>query len=175
MLTGRTVTLRPWRAGDVEFFHELRNDLETQLALLALPRPNTMDVVQKWLSDRAAAEDGVFFVIAEAAKQSPLGFIELRSIQRMHSWALLGVCLAPQARGQGAGREALQLMEQYASQVQGLRKIVLQVLASNTAAVSLYQRAGYRLVGVHAEHFCSHNRRHDVNIMEKLLTPGGSA
>ena len=50
------------------------------------------------------------------------------------------------ARGKGIGYQALQYLEQEIRK-QGLKRIELGVFEFNTAAIKLYQRAGYREIG----------------------------
>lgn len=172
MLAGQLVQLRPYLPEDVPFFFELRNDVRTQLDLLALPRPNSLRRVQEWLDQRTGADDGLFFVIAPKTAARPVGFVELRAIKPVHGWGLLGICLDAQQRGHGYAREALSLAEDYARRTFGLRKIVLEVAAANAAAIKLYRSAGYGEVGTHREHFFHDGQFHDTLVMEKRLKGG---
>lgn len=169
MLYGQNVVLRAWQESDVPFFHAIRNDVGTQLALAADPRPHTLSDVRAWLEHRSGSREGVFFVIAAATEGEPAGFIELRDMQVRHGHASLGLCLARTARGRGWAAEALTMLEAYGQRVLGLNKIVLQVRHDNTAAVALYERAGYRQAGLLRDHFRCGTGRHDVSIWEKLL------
>jgi RimJ/RimL family protein N-acetyltransferase len=169
MLNGRKITLRAWHDGDVPFFQDLRNDLATQISLMAEPHPHTMADARRWLESRTSAKDGVFFVIATHPENDVCGFVELRAMHTAQRYAYLGICLAPPARGHGYAAEALNLLEGYARDGLLLRKLVLNVLASHDRAVQLYERAGYRRVGVHLRHFRYGNSFHDVLIMEKSL------
>ncbi len=169
MLDGHKIILRPWREADLDFFGQLRNDVETQLVLLAQPRPNPVNRVRQWLEDRSSASDGVFFVIAAKPEGGAVGFVELRDIQATHGWGRLGICLDRAARGRGFAVEALELVESYARRVLMLRKIVLCVAANNTAARRLYDSTGYATVGIHREHYHVGGEWLDAVVMEKSL------
>lgn len=169
MLEGEKIILRPWCDADLDFFGQLRNDIETQLVLLAQPRPNPANRVRQWLEDRSSAADGVFFVIAAKPEGRAVGFVELRDIHVTHGWGHLGICLARAARGQGMAVEALELMESYVLRVLMLRKIVLYVAANNTAARRLYDSTGYATVGIHREHYHVGGEWLDAVVMEKSL------
>lgn len=169
MLGGAKVTLRPWGDDDVPFFVELRNDVETQTALLATPRPNTSDRVAEWLTRRSSADDAAFFVIADNARDGACGFIELRDIDAINRHGYLGIALAESARGRGLAAEAMTLLEDYARSIFNLHKICLRVLAANKPAVGLYERCGYDTAGVMREHFYHDGTFHDVAIMEKRI------
>src|SRR5262245_52524188 len=148
MVCGNTVLLRAWESSDLPFFSGLRNDVDLQISLMASPRPNSPSRVQEWLDRKSNASDCLFFVIAVERDNSPVGFIEIRDIHPVHRWARLGIGLAGDARGKGYGREALALAEDYAWRVFGVRKITLDVIATNEAAIQLYKASGYEHVGV---------------------------
>ncbi|MEY4428987.1 MAG: hypothetical protein RLZZ182_1676 [Pseudomonadota bacterium] len=168
MLQGQRVVLRAWQAADVEPLGVLRNDVALQQQLMSQPRPNTPERVQAWLKARSEQSDGVFFVIADRQTDQALGFIQLQHLDLFHGHADLGICLAPEAQGGGRGREAMQLLMGYARSVFSLRKILLQVLLSNTRAIALYESLGFERVGVLKAHFCAQGQHHDVLWMEHL-------
>lgn len=171
MIEGELVVLRPYEARDLGFFTSLRNDFQTQIALMAQPRPHTAAKANEWLTARAESKDTIFFVVAPKATNEACGFVELRNVEQLHQRAELGISLAPASRGKGYALESLTLIEDYARNVFNIRKIVLHVKADNAPAVGLYHNAGYRTVGTHHEHFYHNGSFHDVIVMEKLLQP----
>ncbi len=163
------IRLRPVQAADLPRLLYLRNDLTLQLQLLSSPRPNTLEQVQAWIQRRSSQPDSLFFVIAKLSNDECLGFIQLTQIQLLHGHASLGICLAPEARGQGYAKESLALLETYAKAIFNLRKILLEVRADNQSAISLYSQSGYRQIGVLEAHFFAQGSYHDVLMMEKQL------
>jgi diamine N-acetyltransferase len=170
MVDGQKIRLRPWEPSDLTFFGTLRNDVDLQLSLMSLPRPNSLRRVQEWLDRKSGAEDGVFFVIATKEDDRAVGFIEIRGMNPIHGWGWLGIGIAQEARGQGYAKEALARVENYVSRVFGLRKIVLEVIARNVSAIHLYKASGYEQVGIHREHFFHDGRYLDVILMEKHIS-----
>ena len=57
------------------------------------------------------------------------------------------IMLAPEARGRGLGTAATRLTLDYAFHISNLRMVWLKVLAPNTAAITAYEKAGFRRVG----------------------------
>lgn len=171
MLDGHEIVLRAWREDDLEPLELLRNNVALQSLLITQPRPNSSEKVRRWLVEKTGSEDVLFFIVAQRASQQCLGYIQLNNIQLLHGTADLGICLAPAAQGQGAGREAMALLERYAQQVFALRKIVLRVLVDNHGAVAFYVRLGFSEVGCLREHVYVNGLYHDVLIMEKRLAP----
>ena len=74
---------------------------------------------------------------------STLGCIDLFDFDPRNRRAAIGMYLAPQYRGQGIGREAVRLLEEYAFDFLHLRIIYAIISISNTACSELYRQAGY--------------------------------
>jgi RimJ/RimL family protein N-acetyltransferase len=171
MLAGDVIALRAWCEDDLEPLALLRNNVALQSMLITQPRPNSAEKVRRWLIDKTGREDILFFIVAQCSSQQCIGYIQLSNMRLLHGTADLGICLAPAAQGQGAGREAMALLERYAQQVFALRKIVLQVLVDNHSAVAFYGRLGFSEVGRLREHAYVDGLYRDVLIMEKRLAP----
>jgi len=75
----------------------------------------------------------------------PLGFILLAPAGVAGSPYVACIAVAPEARGHGVGALMLRVAEE---RVPGARNIFLCVSDFNTRARQLYERLGYRLVGV---------------------------
>ena len=168
MLHGEKVILRAWQESDLEILGALRNDVETQRNLMSVPRPNSPARVREWLQNRSSDAHGLFFVITTLEGETA-GFVQLVGMDALHGNGTLGIGLHTQFRGRGLARESIELLENFAREVHGTRKISLQVLAANTNAIGLYRSCGYAEVGVQKAHFYANDRRHDVLMMEKML------
>ena len=72
-----------------------------------------------------------------------LGCIDLFDFDPRNRRAAIGMYIAPQYRGQGIGREAVRLLEEYAFSFLHLRIIYAIISTSNTACSELYRQAGY--------------------------------
>jgi len=78
------------------------------------------------------------------------------------------VYVARSARGQGAGRAALEaLCRVYAAR--GFWKIVSRIFPENTASLALHERCGFRVVGVYRRHGKLDGVWRDCVIVERLL------
>lgn len=175
MLTASRVALRAVVDRDFPVLSKLRNDLLAQDSLLALAKPNSPMRVRAWLEQRAADEDGAFFVIADARDDHAAGFIQAKGIDPLHRIAELGICIVEERQGRGFGREAIALLEKYLSRVFRIRKIWLRVDASNSPALALYSSSGFRKVGTLMKHHYADGRYRDVMLMEKLLAKSKAA
>lgn len=78
------------------------------------------------------------------------------------------VYVARAARGQGAGRVALDaLLREY--ERRGFWKLVSRIFPENAASLALHERAGFRVVGVYRRHGKLRGRWRDTVIVEKLI------
>ena len=170
MLTVGHTRLRACLEADLEVLTTIRNDVELQANLLALPRGSSRDAVRAWVSRRASDETCLFFIVSDVHTDRALGFVQLLRIDLVHGHAELGIALATDARGHGHGAAAIGLIERYAQDVFRIRKFVLQVRASNLAAVRLYSKLGYERAGTLRAHFYHRGAFDDVTLMERLLS-----
>lgn len=72
-----------------------------------------------------------------------LGCIDLFDFDPRNRRAAIGMYIAPQYRGQGIGREAVRLLEEYAFGFLHLRVLYAVISTKNTACITLYRHAGY--------------------------------
>lgn len=171
LLRGHRVVLRAPQEEDLPLLIELRNDVELQTLLMSVARPNSRARVLEWLAQRSSDSTGVFMIIGDRVNGAALGFIQAQRMDFIHGHAWLGICLASGARGRGAGGESLQLLEQYLIDSLRIRKLMLEVLATNVRAIEFYRRSGYQTVGTWRQHFYAQGQYQDVQVMEKLLEP----
>ena len=170
-LSGPRIVLRPPEAADAGFFLTIRNNVPLQMQLMAIARPNSKRRIEQWLA--AANDDERRVVLAIAARRGGrlAGYVQLGEIAPRHGTAELAICLSPAAQGRRYGQEAMTLLEDYAGNVLGLRKLTLRVLGNNTPALSLYRRIGYAVAGTQREQFFQAGKHLDVIWMEKFLHP----
>lgn len=161
--------LRPWREADVPRLRQWRNDVALQAQLLARARGSDEEAVRRWLTERSAAPKSLLFVIADAASDAPLGYLQIVDIDAEDRRGELGICLGGEAQGRGVGTAALRLALEHARREAGLRKINLRVRSDNTRAIRCYERLGFRHCGVWREHVFIEGGWRDVVLMEVFL------
>ncbi len=77
---------------------------------------------------------------------------------------LLNLCVHPGARGQGVGRMLLQHVVTQAS-LEGMCQVLLEVRASNEAAIGLYASEGFEDIGCRPEYYPGPDGREDARVM----------
>lgn len=159
---------RPPRPEDLPVLELLRNDLPTQYALLAAPRPNSRADVVAWLERRASESDTLFWVLANERDEG-IGFAQIVKIDAANGHGAFGIALAPAARGKGYARAAIEAVCALAAGDGRLRKLVLEVSTANVVARALYTSSAFREVGVLRRHYRAPSGWQDVAIMERFL------
>jgi L-amino acid N-acyltransferase YncA len=98
------------------------------------------------------------------------GTSEYRAREVYRGVAEFSVYVARSARGQGAGRLAMEALIQ-AAEDSGLWKLVSRVFPENAASRSLLRQVGFREVGTYRHHAKLDGQWRDVVIVERLLGP----
>lgn len=172
MSEGFQIQLRPWQESDIPDLMRLRNDVALQAKLLARARGSDVQQVRKWLQERSTGIDRAFFVIAGLVDGAPLGYLQFAGMDPIDRNAELGICLAPEAQGQGIGGAALKLAIACLRETLAMRKLSLRVQADNAPAIRCYLGAGFTQCGMLRDHVFIEGAWRDVLLMELFLAPG---
>ncbi|MDF1736289.1 MAG: ribosomal protein S18-alanine N-acetyltransferase [Minwuia sp.] len=109
------------------------------------------------------AMPGAFALIA--GSHEPVGFILMRQVA--DEAEVIMVAVAPLARRQGIARV---LLDDAIRQLQGIAQVFLEVATDNSAAIALYEGAGFGKVGVRRDYYTdAAGQKTDALVMR--LTP----
>jgi cephalosporin hydroxylase/RimJ/RimL family protein N-acetyltransferase len=164
---GAAIRLRAPQAADLARLLEWRSDAENQRLLMWRTGATGVDDIAAWVARRTEDPDGWFAIVA-SAKDEAIGFIQMTHIDQVDGHAELGLMIAPEIRGRGAGARALALAEDEARR-RGLAKLVIEVLADNAGALRFWAARAFRRIGLLRAHHRRGGGRHDVVLMEKAL------
>ncbi len=170
MLVGERVTLRGLRRDDLEPLWRFNNDLDVELAGGGdPPMPQSIQRLEADF-DRQAAEgdrDGAWFAIEiDGAFAGQCGLFDFNETART---AQLGIVIGDKRYwGQGYGREAVNLLVDYAFRYRNFRRVWLWVHADNERAIRAYRACGFAEEGRLREHMYSNGRYVDVVYMGVL-------
>jgi RimJ/RimL family protein N-acetyltransferase len=163
------VTLcRAPRDEDIPVLAALRNDLPTQYALLAVPRPNSDADVRAWVDRRVGDPAALFFVIANGDDEA-VGFTQVVGIDDHSRHGSFGIAIAPAERGRGHARAAIEQLFGIVRGTGRIDKLMLHVATDNVHAHVLYRSLGFRDVGLLQRHYRGPHQWHDVAVMERFL------
>jgi L-amino acid N-acyltransferase YncA len=160
--------LRPATDADAAAISEIYNQgIDDRLATLETER-RTPDERRQWLNARTprhpviVAEDGARVVIAWGS----LNPFNPRDAYR--HVADFSIYVERAHRGKGVGRRLLARLIDLAREL-GYHKMVLSAFPFNAAGMALYERLGFRTVGIYKEQGLVDGRWVDTIVMEKLL------
>ncbi|MFC1749702.1 ribosomal protein S18-alanine N-acetyltransferase [Pseudomonadota bacterium] len=77
---------------------------------------------------------------------------------------VLNICIRPESQGKGLGRTLLHALEREARQSK-VDMMLLEVRASNRAAIMLYESMGFNELGCRKNYYPSHQGREDALVM----------
>ncbi len=168
-----TVLLRTRTEHDLEVLFAIAADLDTwEERTPRAPGPLTRDKFDARLvhaADGDAPEATVAFVVdVDGAAVGSASLFEFDSFAR-HAEA--GISLVPEARGRGIGTVAIAQLVEFGFVRRNLRRIHLQAIASNTAAIRAYEKAGFVLEGRQRQHAWVRGAYEDIVLMG-ILRPG---
>jgi phosphinothricin acetyltransferase len=123
----------------------------------------------EWLASRSPRHP---VLVAVDDQRAVLGWGSLNPFNPRPAYdhvADFSVYVARESRGRGIGDALLGALEERAAEL-GYHKLVLAAFPDNAAGMRLYERHGFRVVGVYREHGWLDEHWVDVVIMEKLLS-----
>ncbi|MFC6200472.1 GNAT family N-acetyltransferase [Lactiplantibacillus nangangensis] len=169
----------------------MKNILAGPQLNLVVPQPEDFDEISEWYTegsflrnlDTAPArplsgeeleqtyrnldrQTEFYFHIRTQADDRLIGFVTLYNIEWTNQIAQLAIAIGdPADRGHGYGTEALNLMLNYGFNELNLYKVCLDVIATNHAAISVYQNSGFEFEGTNKLAVKRDGERYDLYSM----------
>jgi RimJ/RimL family protein N-acetyltransferase len=152
MYYGDLVCLRAIQSSDVEHLAQHYNKLELR-RFLGVPLPRSRNYLQAWIEKQGSSNpwiDGVLQLsIADKNTGEFLGFANLKDIVKPHSRAELGISIYdPNNQSKGYGTDAVRVILWVAFNILGLHSVFLDVIAKNERAIHVYEKVGFKRVGI---------------------------
>ncbi|MBA3714515.1 MAG: GNAT family N-acetyltransferase [Pyrinomonadaceae bacterium] len=105
------------------------------------------DFFDRMLNQPAPHPTDVVFAVETLAGEEHIGFSGIHRIEWRHGVAVTGTTIGAKHRSKGYGSDAALTRTRYAFDVLGLRILLSEVMADNTASLRMLQKAGYAEVG----------------------------
>ncbi|MBA2732941.1 MAG: GNAT family N-acetyltransferase [Acidobacteria bacterium] len=168
MITGETVSLRPFERRHLAETRAWANDAELML-LLDRARPVSEVEHEKWFATLDEKKSSLYFAIEVNADGQHIGNIWLWDLDWRHRKAELRIVIGnSKQHNRGAGTEAISLLCYYAFHRLNLHKIYAYVLAVNPRARRSFEKAGFSLEGTLREDRWVEESYTDVFLLGKL-------
>jgi diamine N-acetyltransferase len=178
IVVGEKVALGPLRRDLAAVYARWMNELEVRRGLdhLGVATPQSQE---KWVEEnveRGAKREpeATEFTVYDCSDSAAVGTAGLFHIAHANGTAEFAIALG-ERRGQGLGTEATRLVLDFAFHVLQLRNVLLETLEWNVAALTAYERAGFRRVGVRRGAVMSRGRPTDVVLMDAVPEDFGAS
>ncbi len=110
------------------------------------------------------------FMICELNSGNSVGAIDLYDADFRHGNASIGILIGDvTARNKGYAAQALQLMTEYAEKILDLYNVQCSIQASNVESIQLFEKVGFKKVGVRKDWFRMNGKREDEIIYQLCL------
>lgn len=170
MIEGKRITLRPLKMSDWEKTIQWRNDSVIKRMAMMHPFPITEMVEKQWYEGilKSTSDKMVYFAITKK-DDTPVGFIMLNKISHTHRNCTLGIVIGEkEVQGKGFGKEAMELILNYAFNTLNINKVTVEVVEINKNALALYKKLGFIKEGRLRQQFYAEGKYLDVVIMTKF-------
>ena len=170
MLKGEKVRLRPIEPWDVDKLLEWENNHKNWRVSNTLV-PFSKDIIMRYIEN---AQDiftvkQVRFIITDLDSLNAIGSLDLFEFEPLHQRAGVGILIDESERGKGYALESLQLIEDYALNVVGIRNLYCNILEDNIESQKLFEKAGYVQIGRKVKWFNDHVDWLDELMYQKQL------
>jgi RimJ/RimL family protein N-acetyltransferase len=169
MAASPVVTLRARTEADLDVLYDLAADLDTwEERGPASPTTLTRNAYEARVAaaDAQTSDTGPRFVID--ADGTAVGSVSLFDVDELARHAEVGIALVAEARGKGIGSAAIAQLVEFAFVRCNLRRLHLQLIASNLAALRAYEKAGFTVEGRQREHAWVRGHYEDIVVMGLL-------
>ena len=167
MLKGEKVTLRTVERTDLPRLHELKQNVDLVLPAYGEWSPIPLVAYEKQFEKHLDDDDPSFFVIEADGKV--VGELFLHHKNRHWGTTQFGIGIYdPDYVGKGYGRDALNVLLQWAFRIQGYRRVSLTVGAKNERAMRAYRACGFVEEGRFREEAYYNGQYEDVVAMGLL-------
>ncbi len=149
---------------DMEYIYEWFKDSEFLKYYDYMPPVvQTKDEIDKTFSDYEKSEESDVFAIKFTENNQIIGVAGFDDIVKENKVATLFIGIGNKdVRGNGYGKEALNLLLEYGFNELDFHRIQLNVLEFNTAAISLYEKAGFKREGTYREFVLRDGKRFNL-------------
>lgn len=142
--------LRAVEPTDLDVLYRWENDEElwyTSATITPFSRKQLWDYIENYDGDIFRTHQ-LRLMIEEVATNKTVGTLDLFDFDPVNSRASVGILIDKELQGQGYGKLALKLLEEYCRKHISLNQLVATVSIDNEPSLALFRLLGYSEVGV---------------------------
>jgi len=167
-LSGPRLDLRPFEAGDVDFFLRWMNDPATR-GLIGDTRPTSRMEAEKYIEKINSDDSRVWLAVVRREDGKIIG--ETGLLRMFPAWRTTDLTIIipdPADQNQGYGAEAVGLMLDYAFGYLNFNRVAIGVVGFNAQALRFYHKLGFVEEGRQHEGYFYKHQYHDFVMMRIL-------
>ena len=166
-----TLRLRALEPTDLDLLYTWENDA-TVWAASDTAAPYSRQVLWQYLENYTGDiyQSRQLRLMIELNDGTAVGTVDFFHYDPLNNRAELGLLIAPEHRGHGYGRMALQLARDYAAQHIGMRQLYVYIRTDNTACLQLFVDFGFEQAGLLHAWVKRGRNYHDVAVLQLLLS-----
>ena len=171
LLSNDKVTLRALEPTDLDILYRWENDTTLWTVsdtVATYSREALWHYLENYTGD-IYAQRQLRLMITLTADSTPVGTVDFLNFDPLNNRAELGLFISPEHRGNGLGRQALDLLTAYAREHIGLRQIYVFIALDNEVCLNLFEDYGYRRVGVIQSWVKRGTAYRDVALLQMIL------
>lgn len=171
LLSNEQITLRALEPTDLDTLYRWENDTALW-AVSDTAAPYSREALWHYLEGYTGdiyAQRQLRLMVTLSADDTPVGTVDFLNFDPLNNRAELGLFIAGDYRGQGLGRQALDLLTTYARDHIGLRQLYVFIALDNTVCLKLFEDYGYSSVGVLKSWVKRGTTYHDVALLQMLF------
>lgn len=171
---GARICMRALEPVDVDTLYRWENDpalWDAGSTLAPFSRKQLWDYIDTYDGDIYAARQ-LRLMIDRADTGEPVGTLDLFDFDPANSRCALGIFVIPEARGEGLGREALDMIASHLHRHLSLHQLYATVGSDNEASVRLFGSAGYVRVATLTDWLRRGSRYRDAYLFCRILDTG---
>lgn len=160
-----TIVIRRVEPEDYLMLRELYNDEAVYTNTLQLPYPSKID----WQKRTEHSDNNEISLVAliDGIIVGHLGIHLNTRLRRRHS-ATFGISVHADFQGKGIGSALIKAMTDLCDNWLNIRRIELEVVTDNTAAIVLYEKFGFKIEGTAEEYSYQNGEFKSVHFMSRL-------
>jgi len=152
--------------GDIKALQDLRNDESTWIHLKD-PKPIGPADQKAWF-DSIGWKNGRMYLAVYDAKNPFVGLVYMDELDLQNRSMRIGANVVPELRNQGYGKKIYAALKIYAFEQLNLHRLWLCVLETNTFAIQVYEKCGFKVEGRYREAIYRNGKYVDYILMSCL-------
>ncbi|NKC60610.1 GNAT family N-acetyltransferase [Vagococcus fluvialis] len=169
MFENERIRLRKVTIADAPIYNKWRNDTEVMYSTSPELDQFTLSETEKFIGFITESPNGKSYMIETKEDHQTVGIISLIDINHKDRSAECIIDIGEKEKwGQGIGRDAFELLLNYAFNELNFHRLSLRVFSFNRRAITLYKKLGFKEEGVMREAFYRSGQWHDIHVMGVL-------